>query len=139
MNKKRNSTKRLNKQEKRTLPKGLRRRTEYRPLVEAELANLLDVLRGELKEVALLALLTRRSPRELMTWKQGDVVPLIEQLAQEFQGLSPAAPNTLLFPGLAKIPGWLLDEKTSAPPESVRAMSRNILASLASTAVGIQK
>ena len=127
--------KRRNSPHKSLTPEQLSRQREYLPLTESELGNLFEVLRGELREVALLAMLTRRSPRELVTWKQGEVVPLVDQLAQEFQALKPGGPETLLFPGLARLPARLLGEKEAGRPgKSLQAMARNILASVADTA-----
>ena len=133
-----NMKKRRNSPRRSLTPDQFRKQREYLPLTEAEMANLFDVLRGELREVALLAMLTRRSPRELITWKQGQVLPLVEQLAQEFQALKPGGPETLLFPALAKLPARLLGEKgavKSGPAKALQAMARNILASVAATAI----
>jgi|ERR1035438_490714 hypothetical protein len=130
-----NMKKRRNSPRRSLTPDQLRRQREYLPLTEAELANLFEVLSGELREVALLAMLTRRSPRELVTWKQGEVWPLVDQLAQEFQALKPGGPETLLFPALARLPARLLGEKGAGrPAKSLQAMARNILASVADTA-----
>ena len=131
-----NMKKRRNSARRSLTPDQFKKQREYLPLTEAEMANLFEVLRGELREVALLAMLARRSPRELVTWTQGEVLPLVDQLAQEFQALKRGGPETLLFPGLARLPARLLGEKWAGrPAKSLQAMARNILASVAATAI----
>ena len=102
------------------------------PLTEGELSCLLDVLRGEFKEIALLSLITRRSPRELVNWTC-EVVPLLEALLREFQSLNSSSPDSPLFPGLSKLPPKLLGSQ-ACPAESLRAMSSRIFSSLEATA-----
>ena len=135
MNKHRNPAKKPRVRKNAKSRQAPKKNTPYRRLAEVELTNLLEVLRGELRQVALLALLTRRSPSELIEWRQGDVVQLIDELAREFQGL-PAAPDTPLFPGLAKLPAWLLGEQQlrTGQVECVPMLVRNVLASVASNA-----
>ena len=135
MNKNRNPSKKPSTRKSAKRHQPLKTEAPHRRLAEVELANLLEVLRGELRQVALLALLTRRSPSELIEWRQGDVVQLIDELAREFQGL-PAAPDTPLFPGLAKLPAWLLGEQQlrTGQLECVPMLVRNVLASVASNA-----
>ena len=135
MNKNRSPAKKSHARKNAKLRQALKRNPPYRRLAEVELAHLLEVLQGELREVALLALLTRRSPSELVGWKQGDVVPLIEQLAREFQGLNPA-PDTPLFPGLSKLPAWLLggQKRRTGQVECAPMLVRNVLASVATNA-----
>ena len=90
------------------MPKTAKKRTVIPRLREAELADLIDVLHGELKELTLLVLITRRQPRQLMQWQQRDVVPHVEALAREYNSLPPAPADSLLFPGLAQLPPCLL-------------------------------
>ena len=131
----RNSSKKPHRRKTAELRWALKKNIPYRRLAEVELTNLLEILRGELREVALLALLPRRCPSELVGWKQGDVVPLIEALAREFQGLNPA-PDTPLFPGLSKLPAWLLggQKRKTGPVECAPMLVRNVLTSVASEA-----
>lgn len=86
------------------MPKANDKRTVLFPLKKGELEGLLDVLQGELKELALLVLLTRRHPKQLIKWKLREVVPLVEALAQEYQSLPPTPADALLFPRLAQLP-----------------------------------
>ena len=135
MNKTRNPAKKSRARKNAKPRQAPKKNTPYHRLAEGELTNLLEVLRGELREVALLALITRRCPSELVGWKQGDVVPLIEELAREFQGLNPA-PDTPLFPGLAKLPAWLLgrQKRKTGQVEWVQMLVHNVLTSVASEA-----
>jgi hypothetical protein len=135
MNKNRNPVKKPRARKSAKPRQPLKTNTPCRRLAEVELINLLKVLQGELRQVALLALLTRRSPSELIKWNQGDVLQLIEELAREFQGLNPA-PDTPLFPGLVKLPAWLLggQKRRTGQVESAPMLVRNVLMAVASNA-----
>lgn len=98
----------------------MKRNSNPAPSTHEETEALLNVLQGEFKELALLVLLTRWPARVVVRWQQRDVVPLIEQLAQEFQSFGPAEPDALLFPKLATLPPHLFGEaedvKGAKPP-----------------------
>lgn len=85
---------------------------------------MLGVVEGELRGLILLTLLTRHPPRELVSLKWKDVVPLVEQLSSYFSTANQSRqPDALLFPGMAVLPPHLLGASGKARMHRRRSLA----------------